>query len=205
MPRTYIRRPGERVRRETYRSKYYRPWWVDPYLWIQGSLPEKMVMAELARRGIYFEHTPQTNNLPWKSWMFEDHNPRKWEADFLVPQYRIWIEVQGMYHHTLPGQVETDALRFAYIQSIGWKPLFWWEDDIKTRLHDLMNAVPEFYRVNRVIERRAQRNRRNNYGLPFYEGGDGIDHLAGLRSALRGRGRPPQFLPARYARKRRPK
>lgn len=205
MPRTYIRRPGERVRREAFRSKYYRPWWVDPYVWIQGSVPEKMVMAELARRGIYFEHTPQTNPLPWKSWMFEDTNPRKWEADFLVPQYRIWIEVQGSYFHTLPGQVETDALRFAYIESVGWKPIFWWEEDIRTRLRELMDAVPEFYRVNKTLEGKLQRTKRRNYGLPFYEGGDGIDHLAGLRKALRARGRPPQFEPKRYAKRRRPK
>ena len=97
MPRTYIRRPGQRVRREQFRSKVYVPRWIDPMPWIQGSSIEKMVMAELIRRGIYFEHTPQTNSLPWAPWMFDGQNPRKWEADFLVPQYRIWIEIQGAF------------------------------------------------------------------------------------------------------------
>lgn len=199
MPRTYIRRQGERNRQEGARdTRVYVPRWVDPFIWIQGSVPEKMVMAELVRRGIYFEHTPQTNNLPWRDWMFMDgQNPRKWEADFLVPQYKIWIEVQGSYHHTLPGQVETDALRFAYIESIGWRPIFWWDFDIEGRLQDLFNAVPEFYRINRTLELAQQKNRRTR-GLPFYEGGDGIDHLKGLRTALRNRGRPPQFEPQRY-------
>lgn len=202
MPRTYIRRDGERVVTGEQRrvGRIYAPRWVDPFLWIQGSSIEKMVMAELVRRGIYFEHTPQTNNLPWKSWMFEDQNPRKWEADFLLPQYRIWIEIQGAYFHTLPGQIETDALRFAYIESIGWRPIFWWEDDIRTRLQDLFNAVPEFYQVNRRLEAELQRTERRNYGLPFYEGGTGVDHLAGLRAALRSRGRPPQFEGLRYRR-----
>jgi len=206
MPRTFIRRQGERVRREGPDLRYLDPVWVDPNWWIQGSIPEKMVMAEFIRRGIYFEHTPQTNTLPWASWMFEDGtNPRKWEADFLLPQYKIWVEVQGSYFHTLPGQVETDALRFAYIEAIGWRPIFWWDFDIEGRLQDLMNQVPEFYTVNRVKEAKQQVKRRRSSGLSFYEGGDGIDHLKGLRQANRNRARPPQGLVKRYQRKRRPK
>ena len=206
MPRTYIRRQGERVRRERPSLRVPVPRWVDQLWWVQGSRPEKMVMAELIRRGIYFEHTPQTNTLPWAAWMFEDgQNPRKWEADFLVPQYKIWIEVQGSYFHTLPGQVETDALRFAFIESIGWRPIFWWDYDIEGRLQDLFNAVPEFLTVDVEGERRLIATRRKTPGLPFYEGGEGIDHLKGLRAALSKRGRPPQGIRKRYVRKRRPK
>ena len=161
-------------------------------------------MAELIRRGIYFEHTPQTNALPWQAWMFEDgQNPVKWEADFLLPQHRIWIEIQGSYFHTLPGQIETDALRFAFIESVGWRPIAWWEDDIRVRLPELFDAVPEFYFVNRELETGYGGVR--TAGLPFLEGGDGIDHLKGLRTALRNRGRPPQSLVTRYRSKRRPK
>lgn len=206
MPRTYIRRPGDRRRQEKPRSaKIYVPRWIDPFPWIQGSVPEKMVMAEFVRRGIYFEHTPQTNALPWDPWMFIDQNPKNWEADFLLPQYKIWIEVQGSYFHTLPGQIETDSLRFAFIESVGWRPIFWWDYDIESRLQDLMNEVPEFYRINRVFEQQTQDARRNTTDLPFYEGGDGIDHLAGLRTALRNRGRPPQLMPQKYRKKRKPK
>jgi hypothetical protein len=205
MPRTYIRRNGERVRSDL-RTRVPVPKWVDPYFFIQGSSIEKMVMTEFVRRGIYFEHTPQTNPLSWSAWMFKDgKNPRKWEPDFLLPQYKIWLEIQGAYFHTLPGQVETDALRFAYIESVGWKPIAWWEDDIRVRLQDLFNKVPEFYRIDRELERRTQDRRRNTLGLPFYEGGTGVDHLAGLRAALRGRARPPQNFVKRYQRKRRPK
>ena len=204
MPRTYVRRNGERVKGDD-RTRFYVPKWVDQQFFIQGSSIEKMVLAELIRRGIYFEHTPQTNPLPWEQWMFKDQNPRKWEPDFLFPQYKIWLEIQGAYFHTLPGQVETDALRFAYIESVGWKPIAWWEDDIRTRLQDLFNAVPEFYNVNRELEAKVQGSSRTNLGLPFYEGGTGIDHLAGLRTALRKRGRPPQGIAKRYQKKRKPK
>lgn len=204
MPRTYIRRNGERVKGDQ-RTRFYVPRWVDPYYYIQGSSIEKMVMAEFVRRGIYFEHTPQTNPLPWFGWMISEKNSQNWEPDFLLPQYKIWVEIQGSYFHTLPGQVETDALRFAYIEAVGWKPIFWWEEDIRNRLQDLFNQVPEFYQIDRNLEERVQRTARKTSGLPFYEGGTGVDHLKGLRAALRGRARPPQNFAKRYQRKRKPK
>lgn len=199
MPRTYIRRSGERVKGDN-RTRFFLPKWVDPYFWIQGSSIEKMVLAEFVRRGIYFEHTPQKNPLPWLPWQMDRH-PDKWEPDFLLPQYKIWIEIQGAYFHTLPGQVETDALRFVYIEEAGWRPIAWWEDDIRTRLQDLFDAVPEFH----FVEKDEQDGRRTNFGLPFYEGGDGVDHLKGLRQALRNRARPPQGIAKRYKKKRQPK
>lgn len=156
------------------------PRWFDPYWGIQGSTIEKMVMAELARRGIYFVHTPQTNDLGG----FVDPS---WEPDFLLPQHKIWIEVQGAYFHTLPGAVERDALRFAMIEAAGWRPVALWEDDIRARLPELLDAIPELYNVNASVQTGP-----TTLGLPFLEGGDGIDHLAGLRKALSGRAKPPQ-------------
>lgn len=205
MARTYVRRQGVRVRRERPDLRMNQESWVDPFIWIQGSVPEKMVMAEMVRRGIYFEHTPQTNTLPWEDWMIEEKGTDKWEADFLLPQYKIWIEVQGTYFHTLPGAVEADALRFAYIESVGWRPIAWWDFDILGRLQDLFNSVPEFYQVNREFEAQVQGGSRKTPTLSFYEGGDGIDHLKGLRTALRNRARPPQGIAKRYRSKRRPK
>lgn len=202
---TYVRRPGERNLNPVRKGKVYVPQWVDPYWWIQGSSIEKMVMAEFVRRGIYFEHTPQKNTLPWPSWLVEEKHPENWEPDFLLPQYRIWLEINGAYFHTLPGAVEADALRMAAVEMVGWKALVWWEDDIRVRLQDLFNQVPEFYMVNRALESEQQKSRRRTDALPFFEGGDGIDHLAGLRTALRNRGRPPQGVVKRYRKRRRPK
>lgn len=153
-------------------------------------------MAEFVRRGIWFQHTPQSNNLGG----FVDPT---WEADFLLPQYKIWVEVQGGYFHTLPGAVERDALRFVMIEAAGWKPIFLWEEDIRSRLQDILNAIPEFYVVDHALN--AKMAVGNTPGLPFYEGGDGIDHLAGLRKALANRARPPQNLRMKRRQKRRPK
>lgn len=197
MPNRYIRRPGERrPRKGPSRQRVYVPRWIDPFSFIQGSSIEKMVMAEFVRRGIYFEHTPQSNNLG------EGVDPT-WEPDFLLPQYQIWVEIQGAYFHTLPGAVEKDALRFAMIEAAGWTPIFLWEEDIRTRLIDILDAIPEFYRVD--LDLNANDSLRRTTGLPFYEGGTGIDHLKGLRAALAARTRPPQGLVVRRRTKRRAK
>jgi len=182
MARTYIRRRGDRREQKHARKRRVPvPRWIDPFWWIQGSSIEKMVMAEMVRRGIYFQHTPQTNDLGGLV------DP-SWEADFFCPQFRIWIEIQGGYFHTLPGQVEADAFRFAAIEAQGYRPIFWWEDDIRTRLPELFDAVPEFYAAQA-----PEPGRVLSPGLTFYEGGDGVDHLAGLRKALSNRRKPVQM------------
>ena len=194
MPNTYIRKVRQKQQDKTTRVPV--PRWIDPFPWIQGSSIEKMVMAELVRRQIYFVHTPQTNSLG------HGVDP-SWEPDFLFPQYHIWMEIQGAYFHTLPGAVERDALRFAIIEAAGWKPIFFWEDDIRTRLQDIMDEIPEFYRRDLSINQNTAWQKTS--GLPFLEGGTGVDHLKGLRKALSNRARPPQRLKSKKRQKRRPK
>jgi hypothetical protein len=196
MPQTFVRRAGDRRPQTGLRAiRFYVPAWVDPYFYIQGSEPEKMVMAELVRRGIYFQHTPQANELGGLV------DPT-WEADFWFPQYKIWVEVNGFYFHTLKGVPERDAYRYAVLESAGVRVIVWWDYDILDHLKDLMDAVPELYRV--VPE--EQRGPKTK-GLPFLEGGDGIDHLAGLRKALSNRAGPKTIgdLRRRYNYIRKPK
>lgn len=201
MPRFYVRH--ERTVRDERTFKVYAPWWLDPYWFLVGSSIEKMVLAELARRGVFFIFRAQRNNLGG----FVDPT---WEADFLLPQHKIWIEIQGSYFHSLPGQIEKDSLRFAAIEMAGWKPIFWWEFDIRTRLPELMDEVGVFYEVDRSVERKAFDRFNDRFGarrLPgerFSVGGDLKDQLVGLRKALSARAQPVQ-LEKRYAAMRRPK
>lgn len=241
-----MRAPGQRnpLPAEGHRIRYNQPQFYDPYFFVQGSVPEKMVMKELVRRGIYFEHTPQTNDINWGNLKeVATSDPSKWEADFLFPQFKIWLEVQGTYFHTLPGVPEKEALRFAIIEAAGWKPIYWWDYDIEGKLMELMDSVPEFYRPPSGKGGWAPRNEgkippagtqsgknhspwhtkkdrfgRSDYwnshhnrprtfgrvtkGLPFYEGGDGIDHLAGLRKANSNRATTPQYLSKRRTKRR---
>ena len=202
MPRFFIR--SERKRDEVRDFKVYAPWWVDPYLDIPGSSIEKMVLAELVRRGVFFIFRAQTNDIG--GFVKPD-----WEADFLLPQHKIWIEVQGSYFHSLSGQIENDAERYASIQMEGWKPHFLWEFDIRTRLIDLLDEIGVFYQVDRTLEQRAREEYGANavYGAMRYDdgrfsiGSELKDQLAGLRTALAKRAKPPQ-LKFRRATRRRP-
>lgn len=186
MPRFFIRH--ERQPRDERSFKVYVPWWVDPYWFLVGSSIEKMVLAELVRRGVFFIFRNQRNDLGG----FVDPS---WEADFYLPHHRIWIEVQGSYFHSLPGQIEKDALRFAAIEMAGWKPVFWWEFDIRTRLPELMDEVGVFYTVDRKAEQIAREKYGQTDELGFLLGGDDlVDQLVGLRAALANRAKPQQFL-----------
>ena len=168
-----------------FHERVYAPHWVDPWWFINGSEPEKMVMAELARRGIYFQFREPRNELG-------GYVDPTWEADITVPQHKIWIEIQGAYYHTLPGQMKSDAIRYAAIKMAGWRPLFWWEWDIRSRLNELFDEVPEFYQPKNKIEKNA----RQRYGTSFgerFKVGSNIDQLVGHRTAMANRTRPAQF------------
>lgn len=201
MPRFFIR--SERVRRPSSKFKVYAPWWVDPYLDIPGSSIEKMVLAELARRGVFFIFRAQRNDIGG----FVDP---KWEADFLLPHHKIWIEVQGSYFHSLPGAIERDSLRYAALEMAGWKPVFLWEFDIRTRLIDLLDEVGVWYMVDRTKEEEAlsRYGASEVYGAMRYRdakfsvGRDLADQLTGLRKALSKRTKPVQYSVRRRKRRR---
>lgn len=123
------RAENRRVRKEV---------WVDPFPLGFGTLPEKMVYAELSRRKIPFYYL---NDLRF-------HIPEidfdKWyQADFVLPNQKIIIEVQGAYWHSKPATIDEDAYKFAIYQTTGWKPIAWWDYDILERLQDLFSEVPE--------------------------------------------------------------
>lgn len=203
MPRFFIR--SERTPRSERKFKVYAPWWIDPYFNIPGSSIEKMVLAELARRGVYFIFRSQRNDLGG----FVDPT---WEADFLLPHHKIWIEIQGSYFHSLPGQLEKDSLRYAAIEMAGWKPHFLWEFDIRSRLIDLLDEIGVFYQVDQSREGAAfERYQASKIyeamaypGSRFSIGTDLTDQLKGLRQALAKRTKPPQ-LGVKRKYKRRPK
>lgn len=112
--------------------------WVDPFPLGFGTLPEKMVYAELSRRGIPFYYL---NDLRFQ---IPEIDFDKWyQADFVLPNQKIIIEVQGAFWHSKPATIDEDAYKFAIYQTTGWKPLAWWDYDILDRLQDLFMEVPE--------------------------------------------------------------
>lgn len=111
--------------------------WVDPFPAVHGTLPEKMVYAELTRLGIPFLFL---NDLRFT--LPDIGFDKYYQADFVLPDLRLIIEVQGSYWHSMEKTIEADAFKFAIYEMVGYKVLAWWDYDIISRLHDLIAAEP---------------------------------------------------------------
>lgn len=110
---------------------------IDPFPWVHGTLPEKIVYAELSRRHIPFLFL---NDI--KLSFPEIDLVKEFQADFIIPSLKIIIEVQGAFWHSKPKTVEADAIKLAYYELAGYTALAWWDYDIMSQLHELFAAVP---------------------------------------------------------------
>ena len=74
--------------------------WIDPFPVGFGTLPEKLVYAELTRRNIPFYYLndirAQIPEIEFDQW---------YQADFVIPSLKIIIEVQGAYWHSKPAAI----------------------------------------------------------------------------------------------------
>lgn len=114
-----------------------KPRWVDPYPWVMGTFPEKLVFAWLADRGIPFTFQATFPDYPG-TLTVEEFRP-----DFRLDQFKVIIEVQGEYWHSLPAQAEQDVYKFSIYKLSGWTVYWFWESDILADLASLMLGVDE--------------------------------------------------------------
>lgn len=139
MPR-YIRKKADTKRRlltdDRPIQKIDRQW-VDPFPEVHGTLPEKMVYAELTRLGIPFLFLNDIRftipELQFDQW---------YQADFVIPSIKLIIEVQGAYWHSKPEVIQSDSFKFAVYQATGWSVRAWWDYEILSDLHSLVLAEP---------------------------------------------------------------
>ena len=115
-----------------------RPFWVDYYPWAPGTIPEKMVFAELARRQITFFFAPYWGDMPLTQDVYEHYRP-----DFVLPEYRIVIEVFGAYWHTLEGQAEKDAQKAMMYEASGYHHYVLWDYQIFASVAEAVDTIPE--------------------------------------------------------------
>lgn len=133
MPRL-LKRKTARQRVESARKISRRPStaWVDPFPHVHGTLPEKMVYAELTRLGIPFYFLNDIHFV-----IPEIGFDQYYQVDFVIPSIKVVIEVQGAYWHTMPDRVESDAFKFAIYENAGYHVIAWWDFDILSNLHNL--------------------------------------------------------------------
>lgn len=136
----YLKRPASVAKRLDTAGRRRPPprrGWVDPFPWVHGTVPEKMVYAELSRRGIPFLFLNDVNiSIP------EISLHKDFQADFVLPQFKLIIEVQGAYWHSKPETLEADAYKFALYEAMGYRVLAWWDFDIMSNLISLFEAEP---------------------------------------------------------------
>lgn len=124
----------QRRRAGTYRISNNKDF-IDRYPVGFGTVPEKIVYEQLSRRGIPFLYLNDVEiNIP------EIDFHQFFQADFILPTLRIIIEVQGAHWHSQQSTIEADALKFAYYQQTGWRPLAWWDFDILANVNLLFAA-----------------------------------------------------------------
>lgn len=139
MPR-FVRGPRRRTdirseRRDKQRVR--KLGFVDPFPAVHGTLPEKMVYAELSRRQIPFLFL---NDLRFQ--LPEIDFDKSFQADFVIPHLKLIIEVQGSYWHSTEKAIESDAYKFAIYQTGGYRVLAWWDYDILADLQNLFASEP---------------------------------------------------------------
>lgn len=124
-------------RAQTYRVQGYTGF-VDRFPLGFGTEPEKIVYDALSRRGIRFYYLNdirlQIPEIDFDQW---------YQADFILPDLRIIIEVQGAHWHSMPDAIESDAFKFALYQQTGWRPLAWWDFDILDNINKLFLMDPQ--------------------------------------------------------------
>ena len=109
--------------------------WIDPYPDILGTKPEKLVYAQLKQRRIPFMF--QTHFRVQVAGIDDWYRP-----DFILPDRKIIIEVQGAYFHLQPDQIKKDAFKYALYDQMGYKVLAWMDYDILSNVFMLFGAEP---------------------------------------------------------------
>lgn len=130
------------VAKQVQRSRRYRvrgeTGFVDRFPLGFGTLPEKILYDALSRRNIPFYYLNDIELI-----VPEIQFDQFFQADFILPNQRVIIEVQGAHWHSMPKTIEADALKHALYMQTGWRPLAWWDFDILNNINLLFMNDPD--------------------------------------------------------------
>lgn len=131
---------GLRVRRERRQSvgrfKIKKAEWIDPFPWIPGTHPEKLLFASLVARRIYFIFQgdfPITDRFVFP--LLQDRN---FKPDFVVPEWKIIYDPYGDFAHSRPESIGTpahpgpDVWKQVYYEGKGYEFIHPWSSQIET-------------------------------------------------------------------------
>lgn len=136
---------SRRKRSKTKRQyRLHKPVWRDPYPQIPGTLPEKMIFAQLIHRRIFFVFQDRLDE--WAAGNYSSLTIPEYVPDFVCPQYKIIIDPFGDYHHMLPDAIASDARKMALYNSMGYAFYHPWASDIEAHgAEHILAQIPEFW------------------------------------------------------------
>jgi len=146
MPRLKSTLTTRKRLQDSYGKTYVAPKgkFIDPFPEMHGTLPEKMVYAQLTRFGIPFLFLNDiTFNDPEIDFF------KTFQADFIIPSIKLIIEVQGARWHSMPKTIEADSYKLAVYESFGYTALAWWDYDIFNDLIKLFLDEPKLAAIIR--------------------------------------------------------
>jgi len=109
-------------------------YWTD----IPATIPEKMVFSELVRRQINFKFSWYIGDI-----YYTDEYER-FRPDFILMDYKIIIEVYGVYWHTRPGSYLSDMTRAAKLTMLGYSIYTITDTEILTLgAAEVLSRIPE--------------------------------------------------------------
>jgi hypothetical protein len=159
--------------------------WIDPYPYVPGTVPEKMVFAELMARGIEFVFQapgfpPGQENAPHFVKRLHDIRP-----DFLIPSIRAVIEVQGTYFHTQPDVEQHDLDKLTEYRMWGWKVYWIFDLDIIVAPHEAVEYAPEVTGAAGMLGTYLPKAKAGTYTAPGATTADAEAVAAGNRKRAR--------------------
>ena len=121
------------------------PQFIDYWDWVPATLPEKMVFAALIRRQVTFFFS-----FYWGDFPFTEDKVERYRPDFILPDYKIIIEISGIYWHSRPGMFEFDSAKFALYIAAGWQVVIFTDLEVLTDVEAALDSVPQL--VNPAVK-----------------------------------------------------
>lgn len=189
---------SRRVHRSVGRQfKLHKPHWIDPFPWIPGTVPEKMIFEALYRRQIYFIFQAEWADVIANSATGAADLPvlyaPAFKPDFVLPEYRVVIDPFSEFHHSLPGAVKRDIEKRVLYSAMGWTFVTPWAHEVVERGgYAIVDEIPELRRppVAKLSEKDEQAKRAQGYRLGPNVGAGAFS----VGIANRKRRRPPTLL-----------
>jgi len=127
------------------RQRTDEPGWTDYFPEFPGTRVEKIVFKALVDLGITFYFGAYWGDMPFTTDFEERYRP-----DFILPEYRIVIEVFGAYWHSLESSYKRDSVRASMFEAAGYKFIILWDYEVLNNPFAILDTIPEL--VNPAIK-----------------------------------------------------